>query len=547
VISHYHNKKLLENTGHDIKGSVTWSMLIRSISACSGNATDRSNAAWATCGMLAFRCLKLVVDDYLDVLPEAEELSIGQSAQDVLLDCCASFGSSTHDVNTSLTATGMLWTIADRDPTDSTLNSVFEKWANLVCDHRAEVRNCSVNTLFLCVVGVGNKLTEDQWKSCITGTIFGVLDKVSTFNETGKESNERGQSNREKRYRVNVHHSRDSAEKLWQATLVLTLRGLERLLRQFFLQLWRTTVSTLQRTSATLDTSRDIKSSLHNSDSRSELKETRPLDAECTNKYGDSSQLNKEQTFINVVSTVEIGKSKTPWFINAWDRIIAVALKWASTPGGREILDLRLVGVDILVLCSQLSSMCGIDAASITVRVGTNMQVINGALRSVRPKSNSSLPGTEQIRQLKPESHTISEGTETQRATLFEIAFGALEEFTHNIKADEGLHEEENALMCGGSTTLQVLTRLSMGLSKLYECCKLDEFSQTFDNVKFNFETRFVTMVRLAASKSLGQPNSKYLNQSQRTCLELLKVMSQNSSWRAFETLAILGGNSFIL
>jgi hypothetical protein len=224
-----------------------------------------------------------------------------------------------------------------------------------------------------------------------------------------------------------------------------------------------------------------------------------------------------------------------------------VALKWASTPGGREILDLRLVGVDILVLCSQLSSMCGIDAASITVRVGTNMQVINGALRSVRPKSNSSLPGTEQIRQLKPESHTISEGTETQRATLFEIAFGALEEFTHNIKADEGLHEEENALMCGGSTTLQVLTRLSMGLSKLYECCKLDEFSQTFDNVKFNFETRFVTMVRLAASKSLGQPNSKYLNQSQRTCLELLKVMSQNSSWRAFETLAILGGNSFIL
>ncbi|MFN9899558.1 MAG: hypothetical protein ACK55Z_12355, partial [bacterium] len=83
-----------------------------------------------------------------------------------------------------------------------------------------------------------------------------------------------------------------------------------------------------------------------------------------------------------------------------------MALKWASTPGGREILDLRLVGVDILVLCSQLSSMCGIDAASITVRVGTNMQVINGALRSVRPKSNSSLPGTEQIRQLKPESHT---------------------------------------------------------------------------------------------------------------------------------------------
>jgi hypothetical protein len=32
-----------------------------------------------------------------------------------LLDCCSSFGSSRHDVNISLTAIGLLWSIADQD------------------------------------------------------------------------------------------------------------------------------------------------------------------------------------------------------------------------------------------------------------------------------------------------------------------------------------------------------------------------------------------------------------------------------------------------
>lgn len=523
---------ILENTGHGIEGSMTWSMLIESIAACAGNTSERSGGTWIPCGMLAFRCLKLIVDDFLDVLPEPEESSTGKSTRNALLDCCASFGNSTHDVNTSLTATGMLWTIADRDPCESTLNHVLEKLANLACDTRAEVRNCSVNTLFLCVVGIGNKLSGDQWEACLTGTIFGVLEKVSRFNDAGKENNEGGvtnelanKSSREKRYRVNVHHSRDSAEKQWQATLVLTLRGLERLLRQFFVQLLRTTVDVVQVSDSTNEMFQKIKPSRLGGEFRFESDE------------GSDEALSRTRSISNV-------QKNTPWFLDAWDRILAVALKWASTPGGREILDLRLVGVDILVLCSQLASKRGIEAASIAVRVGTNMQVINGALRSVRP--SGPLPG-DQARQLRLDSQKCTEATEEQRDVMFRVAFDALELFAQNLKADEELNEEENFLLCGGSTTLQVITRLSVGLSKLYECCKMEEFSETFDDSNSDFEARFVTMVRLAATKSLGDANSKYLNQSQRTCLELLKTMSASSSWRAFETLAILGGNSFIL
>lgn len=38
------------------------------------------------------------------------------------------------------------------------------------------------------------------------------------------------------RYKVNVHHSQDSAGKQWITTQVLTLQGLSRVLRSFFAQ-----------------------------------------------------------------------------------------------------------------------------------------------------------------------------------------------------------------------------------------------------------------------------------------------------------------------
>ena len=59
--------------------------------------------------------------DFLDVLPESIDFDENAS-RSALLDCCAAFGRSRHDLNISLTATGMLWTIADQDSTLASLN-----------------------------------------------------------------------------------------------------------------------------------------------------------------------------------------------------------------------------------------------------------------------------------------------------------------------------------------------------------------------------------------------------------------------------------------
>jgi len=110
---------ILEGAGHNMTDDV-WSVLIAAISSLSGDITklekggiDRSGTEWATCCMLAFRCLKLIVDDFLDQLPPMSDSP--SAPRRALLDCCSSFGSSRHDVNISLTAIGLLWSIADLD------------------------------------------------------------------------------------------------------------------------------------------------------------------------------------------------------------------------------------------------------------------------------------------------------------------------------------------------------------------------------------------------------------------------------------------------
>jgi hypothetical protein len=106
---------ILESEGHNLAGEV-WVIIIGAITSTSGdakNTVDRTSTQWSNCCMLGFRCLKLVVDDFLDYLPPSS--GPAGIARTLLLDCCSSFGRSRHDVNTSLTAIGLLWTIADQD------------------------------------------------------------------------------------------------------------------------------------------------------------------------------------------------------------------------------------------------------------------------------------------------------------------------------------------------------------------------------------------------------------------------------------------------
>ena len=150
---------ILEGSGHNLSGDA-WLPLINAIGGLSGyqqigssnsngNASvDRSLPPWSTCSMLGFRCLKLIVDDFLDELPSPPQPSAVET-RSALLDCCAAFGQSQHDVNTSLTATGMLWTIADQDLTADSLDHVLSMLALLSFDSRVEV--CNERVFLMCV------------------------------------------------------------------------------------------------------------------------------------------------------------------------------------------------------------------------------------------------------------------------------------------------------------------------------------------------------------------------------------------------------------
>jgi hypothetical protein len=96
---------VLESSGHELSVEA-WNEIIQAVASVP--STDRSSADWSESCFIGFRCLKLIVDDFLDEMGSA-------TVRASLLDCCSSFGSSRHDVNTSLTAIGLLWTIAEKD------------------------------------------------------------------------------------------------------------------------------------------------------------------------------------------------------------------------------------------------------------------------------------------------------------------------------------------------------------------------------------------------------------------------------------------------
>lgn len=489
---------VLEGAGHYLANDA-WLPLIKCVGALSGfreeeeeekkerqhkdltgNPVDRSVPAWSSCSTLGFRCLKLIVDDFLDEIPRAAE------TRSALLECCAAYGSSQHDVNTSLTSLGMLWTIADQDLTPDALDRVLSKLSLLAFDGRVEVRNCAVNTLFSCVVGLGDSLSPVQWRVCLNETLLGVLEEISSRgsesqNTGGVKSTTSGvnpdvQSNR---YKVTVHHSRDSSIKQWATTQVLALRGLERVLRQFFPHLLLAAVST----------------------------KNAAIDAE-------------------------------NWLEESWIRILETAYSCAILTGGRDSLDLRVVGADLSVLCAQISSKAGIAAANSPARVSTNMQVVNGALRSVNPSKKEQSDETKD-RKLSDDD---AKASALHQARMFRMAFDYVEKLGNNLEHQSIHDDEEGSAIYAESTLLQVMTKFSSSLAALYECCKDDEMSPPTlaaqrEGASSDLESKLTHVVGVIMKTAIGDPSSKYLTQAQRSCLEILQTMSLHGSFIAYEEL----------
>jgi len=97
---------IVESCGHDLDNEA-WAIVINAVTSIPSK--DRASSEWSNSCLLGFRCLKLIVDDFAALTDPST------AARSALLDCCSSFGSSLHDLNTSLTAIGLLWTIADQD------------------------------------------------------------------------------------------------------------------------------------------------------------------------------------------------------------------------------------------------------------------------------------------------------------------------------------------------------------------------------------------------------------------------------------------------
>ncbi|ESQ32284.1 hypothetical protein EUTSA_v10003510mg [Eutrema salsugineum] len=241
------------------------------------SVADASEKDVATLG---FQSLRVIMSDGLPTLPE--------DCLHVCIDVTGAYSAQKTDLNISLTAIGLLWTLTDFvakglhhgslvekgsesnsvDPTPPQTNGedkekdtisnfnkpdddsriqvvnhekllflVFSLIQKLVDDERPEVRNSAVRTFFQILGSHGNKLSKSMWEDCLWNYIFPMLDgashKAATSSKDewqGKEIGTRGG----KAVHMLIHHSRNTAQKQWDETFVLVLGGIARLFRSYF-------------------------------------------------------------------------------------------------------------------------------------------------------------------------------------------------------------------------------------------------------------------------------------------------------------------------
>ncbi|XP_021742311.1 protein MON2 homolog [Chenopodium quinoa] len=217
---------------------------------------------------LGFQSLRVIMNDGLSSIPV--------DCLQVCIDVTGAYSAQQTELNISLTAIGLLWTTTDfivkghirlssKDSEkedsekrveelnsnkvdtqssifnvvehDKLLISVFSLLQTLGADERPEVRNSAIRTLFQTLGTHGQKLSMSMWEDCLWNYVFPSLDRASHMAATssrdewhGKELGTQGG----KAVHMLIHHSRNTAQKQWDETLVVVLGGIARLLRSFF-------------------------------------------------------------------------------------------------------------------------------------------------------------------------------------------------------------------------------------------------------------------------------------------------------------------------
>ena len=396
-----------------------------------------------------------------------------------------------------------------------------------------------MNTLFSCIVGRGNTFSASQWQSCICDTVFGVYDavvlKVSDSGDGKVDLDGIAVEERRPRYKVNVHHSRDSAGKQWVMTQSLAIQGLSRVLRSFFSVLLDHIDDESIAQTAAVGASKEASNESDDDSGTYDEDET---------EYDEEDETDEDAT--EEASLEENRKEGKPWLVAAWSRILDFALQAAAQEGGRDTVDLRSAGVELLVLCAQLSCKAGIQAAITPARVSTNMQVVNGALRDVGASNSPKSAKTANQR-----SH--AQATDAYRRIMFSSTMERTDAYREFIEISEV--GEDNAASGMEATQIQVLQKFVGCLSNLYDCCKDDEmahqgdlgdklaimrFFQKSETEAFSFEYRFVRLLATVTRAASGGP--RFLSQAQRASIDLLKSMIKQGSSEALLQIVIIAG-----
>ena len=237
----------------------SWPLMLRII----GSATNQQNESITR---LAFQSLQLVVTDFLLIMP--------CWCLQILVNVTGKFGLQPNEINISLTAVGLLWNLSDFlyqnrnalkhdleeyvkeqpklskiesngssplhssvelfplpdssvPPFDAVWMCLYGKLGELCVDPRPAVRKSAGQTLFSTISAHGGLLQNPTWYNVLWKVLFPLLEKVRTMSSIAAECPPPS-DNTALPGNILIHHSRDTAEKQWAETSVLTLAGVAR-------------------------------------------------------------------------------------------------------------------------------------------------------------------------------------------------------------------------------------------------------------------------------------------------------------------------------
>lgn len=230
--------RLLHSRGDQL--GAAWPLMMEIISAISPHHSEQLIRS-------AFQCAQVVAGDLLGCA--------GPRCLRQVLAAAAAFATQTKELNISLTAVGLMWNISDylyhnRDklvaalandtavcpevpnhtelpPLDKLWMCLYIRLSELCTEPRAPVRRAASQTLFSCIGAHGTLLSKPAWRALLA-VLFPMLDQVQ------KQSNIASSEKVDTGDHILIHHTRNTAQKQWAETQVLTLSGVSRVFHSRF-------------------------------------------------------------------------------------------------------------------------------------------------------------------------------------------------------------------------------------------------------------------------------------------------------------------------